>query len=81
MNNEARIQDEDEHIITNKQQDNAIVAFLCGICIVLAMLLSFLARGCAPDPVVADCLCEQCGEVITDADHGRCQGTEVAACE
>lgn len=79
MNSDTRMNDEDEHIITNKQQDNAILAFLCGLVIALAVLISALARGCQPDPVyVADSICEQCGEIIGAADHGRCQSTEVA---
>ena len=78
MNSDTRLNDDDEHIITNKQEDNAILAFLCGLCIALAMLLSLLARGCEKAPAVADSICEECGAIITDADHGRCQGTEVA---
>lgn len=78
MNSDMRIDEDNEAIITNKQQDNALIAFLCGLLIALAMLLSLLARGCSPAPAVADSICEQCGEIITDADHGRCQSTEVA---
>lgn len=78
MNSDTRIDEDNEAIITNKQQDNALIAFLCGLCIALAMPLSLLARGCSPAPAVADCLCEGCGAIITDADHGRCQDTEVA---
>jgi hypothetical protein len=65
--------DEDEHIITNKQEDNAIILFLGGLGIALAILLSACARGCQPEPVyVADSICEQCGEIITAADRGQC---------
>lgn len=82
MNYETRMNDEDEHIITNKQQDNAIITFLCGLGIALAILVAACMRGCQPEPtVVADSICEQCGEIIGAADHGHCQATEVAACE
>lgn len=82
MNTETRMNYEDEHIITNKQEDNAIIMFLCGLGIALAFLVSACVRGCQPEPVyVADSVCEQCGEIIGAADHGRCQATEVAACE
>ena len=44
------------------------VCTVCCLCI----------RACAPDPVPAYSICEACGQVIGDEDHGRCQGTEVA---
>lgn len=76
MNSDTRI-DEDT-VFTDKQMDSALIAFLCGLCIMLAVILSAFARGCVPDPVVADSICDGCGAIITDADHGRCQDTEVA---
>lgn len=88
MNRETRINDEDEHIITNKQEDNALVAFLCGLGIALAILVSACTRGCQSDPVyVADSICEQCGQVIVAEDRGQCfshrdtECPEVAKCE
>ncbi len=69
---------EEEDYTTDKQMDNALIAFLCGLCIALAMLFSAFARGCNSEPVAAYSMCEQCGQVIEDADHGRCQNTEVA---
>jgi hypothetical protein len=66
---------------------SAMIAFICGLTIAIAIIGSLLARGCQPAPAVADCLCEQCGEIIGAADHGRCDltrshgGTEVAACK
>lgn len=81
MNSDTRMNDEDEHIITNKQQDNAILAFLCGLVIALAILISAFARGCHPAPAVADCICEECGQVIGAVDHGRCHPSELAKLE
>lgn len=72
MNYETRMNDEDEHIITNKQKDNAIIAFLCGLCIALEVIISFLVKGCSPDPVPAYSMCEACGEIIGASDHGQC---------
>lgn len=79
MNSNIRMNDEDEHIITNKQEDNAILAFLCGLLIALTILVSAFVRGCHPAPAVADCICEECGQIIADSDHGRCHTMEVAS--
>ena len=47
---------------------------LLGLCAVACLIL----RSCASDPVPAYSICEQCGQVITAEDHGRCQYQEVA---
>ena len=67
-----------------REREREAAALTMMVCVALIGLLAFgclIFKGCQPSPAVADCLCEQCGQVITDADHGRCQGTEVAACE
>jgi hypothetical protein len=63
------------------KQNSALISLLCGMVIGLTVLGCFLCKSCAPDPVCAYSLCEGCGEMITDADHGRCQAQEVASCE
>jgi hypothetical protein len=63
------------------KQNSAMISLLCGMLIGLTVLGCFFLKSCAPDPVCAYSLCEGCGELITDADHGRCQATEVAVCE
>jgi len=61
---------------------SAITAFVCGAVLAAVMLGSLIVRGCQPAPeAVADSICEQCGEIIGAADHGRCPATEVASCE
>jgi len=62
----------------SEKQNSAMITLVCGIVIVLAVAFAFCCRGCSADPVPAYSMCEQCGQVIGDADHGRCQGTEVA---
>ena len=47
---------------------------LLGLCAVACLIM----RSCAPNPVPAYSICEQCGHVITAADHGACMTTEVA---
>ena len=64
-----------------EKQQSAMITLVCGLVIVLAVAFAFCCRGCSADPVGAYSMCEQCGEVIGVTDHGRCQGTEVAACE
>ena len=61
-----------------EKQASAMVTLLCGIVLALAVAFAFCCKSCAPDPVAAYSMCEQCGEVITGSDHGRCHGTEVA---
>jgi hypothetical protein len=61
-----------------EKQNSAIITLLCGMVIGLTVLGCVLCKSCAPDPVAAYSLCEQCGEVITGYDHGRCQTMEVA---
>ncbi len=78
MNSDTRIDESEDTVFTDKQMDNALIAFLCGLCIALAMLFSAFARGCNSEPMAAYSMCEECGAIITDADHGRCQGSEVA---
>jgi hypothetical protein len=72
---------EENDYTTDKRSDNMIISVLCGVLIVLAILVSACVRGCTHEPVAAYSLCEQCGELIGDADHGRCQAQEVAVCE
>lgn len=76
-----KIDSEPEMAISDKKFNEAIISMLCGLLIVLTILGSFLVRGCHPASAVADCLCEQCGEIIWNADHGRCPAQEVASCE
>lgn len=61
-----------------EKQHSAMITILCFLSIGLAVGLAFLCRSCAPDPVAAYSICEDCGAVIADTDHGRCQATEVA---
>jgi len=68
-----KIDQDEEAIITDKHLDNAIISFLCGLAIAAAILGSLCARGCRPEPAVPPySICEQCGEVISSADHGAC---------
>lgn len=64
-----------------EKQHSAMITILCFLSIGLAVALAFLCRSCSPEHVPAYSICEQCGEIIGAADHGRCQATEVAACE
>lgn len=64
-----------------EKQNSALVTFLCGIVIGLTVFGCFICKSCAPDQVAAYSLCEDCGEMIADADHGRCMAQEVAVCE
>ena len=56
----------------------ALTMMVCAALIGLCAFGCLVFKGCQPSPAVADSICEQCGEIITDADHGRCQDTEVA---
>jgi hypothetical protein len=67
-----KIDSEAETSIWEKKFNEALISMLCGILIILTVLGSFLVRGCLAAPAVADCLCEQCGEIIGTADYGRC---------
>jgi hypothetical protein len=60
---------------------SALTAVMCGIMICTTVLVTAFMRGCVAEPAVADCLCDQCGEVIVSSDHGRCLAAEVAVCE
>jgi hypothetical protein len=60
---------------------SALTAALCGIMICATVLVTAFMRGCVAEQAVADCLCDQCGEVIVSADHGRCLASEVASCK
>jgi hypothetical protein len=76
-----KIDSEAETAISDKKFNEALISMLCGLLIGLTVLGSFFVRGCLASPAVADCLCEQCGQIIWNADHGRCLSTEVASCE
>jgi len=76
MKNDMTISDEDA-IITDKHLDNAIISFLCGLAIALAILVSACMRGCHPAPATPDFLCEECGQIIAETDHGHCQTDNV----
>jgi len=60
---------------------SALTAAICGIAIGVILLGTAFVRGCSTGPAVADCLCEGCGEVIAETDHGQCLSMEVASCE
>lgn len=64
-----------------EKQNSALISLLCGLLLGLTVLGCFLCKSCAAHPVCAYSLCEGCGEMITDMDHGRCQAQEVASCE
>ena len=76
-----KIGSENETTVSDKKLNEALISMLCGFLITLTIVGSFLVRGCSAAPAVADCLCEQCGEIIWNADHGRCPAQEVASCE
>jgi hypothetical protein len=59
----------------------AAISLLSAAVIGLVALGCLVVKSCAPEHLPAYSLCEQCGEIIGAADHGRCQGTEVASCE
>ena len=61
-----------------EREHAAMTMLVCAIIIGLAALSCLIIKGCEHDPVEAYSLCEQCGDVITGADHGRCMGSEVA---
>lgn len=63
------------------KQNSALISLLCGVLLGLTVLGCFCCKSCAAEPVIAYSLCEGCGELITDADHGRCLAQEVAICE
>jgi hypothetical protein len=72
MNYEDQVEAETQSTV-NPAQDNIIVSILLGLLISIMMLGLAFARGCATEPDVADCICEECGQIIADTDHGRCQ--------
>jgi len=73
-----------------RERERMAAAMICAICTgagICIFICCLIAKGCTPEPVAAYSLCEQCGEVITDADHGQCvshrdpESTEVVKCE
>jgi len=58
-----------------RERERMASAMICAICTGVGIgifICCLIARGCAPKPVAAYSMCEQCGQIITDADHGAC---------
>ena len=58
---------------------SALVTLAAFAIIGLVSICACIFKGCSPDPVPAYSMCEQCGQVITDADHGQCRPLELAS--
>jgi len=65
-----------------RERERMASAMICALCTgvwIVVFICCLIVRGCAPEPVAAYSICEQCGEVITDEDHGRCQESGVVS--